>query len=57
MGVASGNPYAGGEIGLIPPGGGAITFGGSHGFDAAFDVGLGPANVPNIDQLDVSPTN
>ena len=36
MAVASGNPYAGGEIGLIPPAGGAITFGASHGYDANF---------------------
>ena len=51
IGVASGNPYSGGEIGLIPPAGGAITFGGSHNFDASFDVGLklaGPATAPAI---------
>ena len=57
LAVASGNPYAGGEMGLVPPGGGAITFGSSHGFDAVFDVGLVPANVPSINQLAVSPTN
>ena len=56
MGVASGNPYAGGEIGLFPPAGGAITFG-SGSFDAIFDVGLVPANMPSINQLTVSPTN
>jgi len=44
IGVAGGNPYAGGEIGLIPPGGGAITFGGSHAFDASFVVGLTAVN-------------
>ena len=38
--VASGNPYAGGEIALIPNAGGTITTGASHGFDAQFDVGL-----------------
>jgi hypothetical protein len=38
--------YAGGQIGLIPVGGGTMTFGGSHGFDAVFDVGLAPANWP-----------
>ncbi len=57
LAVASGNPYTGGEIGLIFPTGGAITFGGSHGYDAVFDVGLVPANVPIINQLAVSPTN
>ena len=56
MGVASGNPYVGGQIGLFPPAGGAITFG-SGSFDAVFDVGLVPANVPSINQLTVSPTN
>jgi beta-galactosidase len=57
MGVASGNPYAGGEIGLIPPGGGAITYGSSHGFGAVFDVGLVSATLPSINQLTLSPTN
>jgi len=57
LAVANGNPYAGGEIGLFPPAGGAVTFGGSHGFDELFDVGLMPANVPSINQLAVSPTN
>lgn len=37
---ASGNPYAGGELALIPTGGGSITFGGSHGCDATFVAGL-----------------
>jgi len=57
LAVASGNPYLGGEIGLIPPGGGPITFGSSHGFDAVFDVGLVPELFPAINQLSVSPTN
>jgi hypothetical protein len=57
MGVASGNLYAGGEMGLFPPAGGAIIFGSSHGFDAVFDVGLVPANVPSINQLTLLPTN
>src|ERR1700677_619533 len=37
---ASNNPYAGGQIALIPPAGGTMTFGASHGFDAVFDLGL-----------------
>ena len=57
MGVASGNPYAGGEMGLFPPASGTITFGSSHGFDAVFDVGLVLATQPSINQLTVSPTN
>jgi beta-galactosidase len=57
LAVASANPYAGGEIGLIPPAGGPITFGASHGFDAAFDAALIPSLFPAINQLSVSPTN
>jgi hypothetical protein len=48
MGNASGNVYVGGELGLMPVAGGSITFGGSHNYDAVFDVGLtanGPATV------------
>jgi len=42
------NTYAGGEIALIPTSGGTITTGGSHKFDAVFDLGLQPAatNIP-----------
>ena len=42
------NAYAGGEIALIPINGGTITIGGSHKFDAVFDLGLQPAptNIP-----------
>src|ERR1035438_1817860 len=34
------NAYAGGEIAIIPINGGTITTGGSHKFDAVFDLGL-----------------
>ena len=57
LAVASGNPYAGGEIALIPPAGGAITAGSSHAFDAVFDLGLSAAKLPAINQLTVAPTN
>jgi hypothetical protein len=42
------NTYAGGEIALIPINGGTITTGGSHKFDAVFDLGLRAAatNIP-----------
>ena len=42
------NAYAGGEIALIPIGGGTITTGSSHKFDTVFDLGLQPAatNIP-----------
>jgi len=57
LAVATNHLYAGGEIGLLPPGGGAIAFGSSHGFDAVFDLSLTPAKAPSIIQLAVSPTN
>ncbi len=55
--VATNNLYAGGQIGLFPPAGGAITYGSSQGFDAVFDLGMAPVTVPSINQLTVSPTN
>jgi beta-galactosidase len=57
LAVASGNPYAGGEIGLFPPAGGPVDFGSSHAFDAVFDLSLSPAETPSINQLTLSPTN
>ena len=40
LAVASGNRYAGGEAALIPNAGGTITFESTHGYDAAFVIGL-----------------
>ena len=42
------NAYVAGEIVTIPIGGGTITTGGSHKFNAVFDLGLQPAatNIP-----------
>jgi hypothetical protein len=61
MAVATNHPYAAGQIGLFPPGGGAVTFGGSHSFDAVFDVGLRPSNLatnyPYASTPAVSPSN
>jgi beta-galactosidase len=57
LAVASGNQYAGGQIGLFPSGGGATTFGSSHAFDAVFDLGLSAPTVPVINQFTVSPAN
>jgi len=53
MGVSSGAPYAGGELGMFPVAGGAITFG--PGFDAIFDLGF--AGSPLTSAPSVSPTN
>jgi uncharacterized repeat protein (TIGR03806 family) len=38
--VTNGNPYAGGQIALIPAAGGAMNFGNSSAFDMTFDLGL-----------------
>ena len=46
IGVASPNPYAFGEIALIPPAGGGMTFSSSHSYDASFDIGLVSAGPP-----------
>jgi hypothetical protein len=56
MAVASSNPYSGGQIALIPPAGGTMTFGSSHAFDAVFDLGLSLAG-PLIAGTPVSNTN
>ncbi len=57
LGVSSGYPYTGGQIGLFPPGGGVITFGASQSFDAIFDLGLGPPNLPTLISYTLSPMN
>ena len=49
------NALSGGEIALIPPGGGTITSGGSHTFDAVFDLGLVLATTPSISAVTLSP--
>ena len=49
--AASGNLYSGGQICLIPTAGGTVTYGSSHNYDAAFDLGLTPSATitpPNI---------
>jgi len=47
--TASGNPYAGGEIVLIPTEGGPVEFGSSHGYDATFVAGLSvPTSSPHV---------
>ena len=46
MAVATDNTYAGGEMALIPISGGTSATGGSHSFDAVFDLGLNASPVP-----------
>jgi hypothetical protein len=55
MANVTNNPYAGGEVALIPPDGGAMTFGASHNFDATFDVGLVPATSLTVNQPIATP--
>src|ERR1019366_1328256 len=55
MANASGNLYSGGELGLMPVAGGTITFGGSHTYDAVFDVGLTSTGSPTVAALTNSP--
>lgn len=54
LAVASGNRYSGGQIALIPIGGGAMTFGSSHNYDAVFDLGMF-ADAPTANTPMVSP--
>jgi glucuronoarabinoxylan endo-1,4-beta-xylanase len=48
LGNASGNPYPGGELAMLPTSGGAITFGGSHSYDATFEIGLNAVGAPTV---------
>ena len=59
LAVASGNLYSGGQIAIIPVGGGTMTFGTPTAYDAVFDVGLTPANAnsPSVNPIVVLPTN
>ena len=53
----AGNLYTGGEVALIPAAGGGITFGSSHSYDAAFDVGLTVASSIVANPPTVSPSS
>ena len=53
----SGNPYPGGEVALIPTGGGSITYGSSHSYDATFVLGLDLAGYPIVAPPVFSPSN
>ncbi len=57
MGNVGGDPYAGGEGALIPPNGGGMTLGSSHGFDATFVVGLTAATAITVDSPTIAPQN
>jgi len=52
----SGNPYAGGELAVIKPEGGAITFGANTPeFDATFVIGLALAGYPGVSPVTFAP--
>ena len=55
MAVCSANAYPGGEIALIRPDSGGVTYGGNHTFDAVFDVGLVLAITPSASAVTISP--
>ncbi len=55
MAVAT-NKYAGGELAQIKPNTGGVSYGGSHTFDAAFNLGLTLATIPTVSSILVSPT-
>lgn len=52
----SGNPYADGEVALIPVNGGGITLGSSHDYDATFIAGLNPITSLVIGSPIISPS-
>jgi hypothetical protein len=53
----AGNPYAGGEVVLIPPSGGPIVFGSSHDYDGAFVIGLALPGRPYVAPPVFSPSS
>ena len=55
LAVATNNTYAGGEMAVIPIGGGTITTGSSHTFDAVFSLGLQPVSTPAVSAVTLSP--
>ena len=52
-----GNPYAGGEVVLIPTSGGAIVTGSSHSYDGTFVIGLALPGYPVVSPAMFSPSN
>jgi hypothetical protein len=57
MSIAQGDPYAGGQAGLIPVGGGTIAFGNSGLSDAAFVVGIALVGYPGVTLPTFSPAS
>jgi hypothetical protein len=57
MGVVTGNLYGGGEMCLIPPAGGPVTFGPSRNSDAAFLAGLSPITDPFVFPTYINPAS
>jgi len=46
LGYASGNPYSGGGLAMLPTAGGSITFGSTY--DATFEIGLNAVGAPAV---------
>jgi hypothetical protein len=53
----SGNPYAAGELALIPAAGGTVLYGSSHEYDAAFLVSLKVPTRVVVNPIGISPAN
>jgi hypothetical protein len=53
----SGNPYADGELALIPAAGGTVLYGSSHDYDATFLVHLKVASKAIANPISISPAN
>jgi hypothetical protein len=53
----AGNPFSGGEVALIPPSGGTITFGTSHDYDGTFVIGLALPGYPSVAPPVFSPSS
>ncbi len=51
----SGNPYANGEVVLIDPNLGSVTYGTSHDYDASFVIGLATPGYPYVSPVTASP--
>jgi hypothetical protein len=57
MATTNNNPYAGGEICLIPTAGGGVIYGSTHTCDAVFDINLVPLTDPYLFPTYINPSS
>ena len=55
LGSTNGNFYSGGQVAIVPRGGGTMTFSSSSGWNADFDIGLTPITSVSVTQPTFSP--